>query len=179
MDRYIEVEDIDEIDRLNKVLASKLQSLSLRHEPRKINTVAVTQPNLVYFLGEGIWWSHRLFPVAPRVPTQYNNLFGYGRPGALGSKIEVNFPIGKFRRGRLQGAFARRLETNSVFLAHRGGVQHGRQSFSILDAIEKMGAPLINVSGNASQLITVCSVEAPQLEDIRGFVKNVDRAKNA
>jgi hypothetical protein len=54
----------------------------------------------------------------PKVATQANNLFGYGTPGAgdLSDVIEVNLPLGRFRRS-LQGAFVRNLKTNSIVFA--------------------------------------------------------------
>ncbi len=135
---------------------------------------------MVYYFKQGLWFSHRVYQRSPQAAPQYNNLFGYDQRGTLGSKIEVNFPVGKFRRGRLQGAFVRSPKTNSVVLAHRGKVTIGRQSsVSILDAMEKMGASLIRVSGNASPLIPVCSVNSPLLEEIGEFVRNVNHAKNA
>jgi hypothetical protein len=79
---------------LNKTLASNLQSLSIRHERRKINRLSTSYE--VYFLHRTLWWSKRLYPRAPQVATQYNNLFGYGRPGAsdtLVSEIEVIFRL--------------------------------------------------------------------------------------
>ena len=103
MNRYMEIENINQIETFNNTLASELQALSTGHEQRRINTIAVLHPNLVYFFPGGLWWSYRLYPVAPGVPTQYNNLFGYGRPGALGSKVEVNFcknPVRRCRRCR-------------------------------------------------------------------------------
>lgn len=177
MTTYREVDDIAEIGRLNSDLARTLQSLSVTNVQKTINPIAVPQPNTTYLFEGGLWWSYRLYPRPPQVATQYNNLFGYGSEGTH-SNIEVNFPVGKFRRGKLQGAFVRNLdEANSILLAHRGGVQYDRRSFSVLDAMEKMGASVIRVSGQTYPLIRVCSIHGLQLRDIIEFVRNIIHVK--
>ena len=178
-----EIVDINEIGRLLRELATNLISLCNRHVPQRINTQAgqaTSTPIITHYFKQEprLWFAHRQFQRQPQAAPQYNNLFGYDQPGALGSRIEVNFPVGKFRRGNLQGAFVQNRESNAVLLAHRGKVTIGRRSsVSILDAMETMGAPLIRVSGNSSPLIRVCTVDSPQIEEIRDFVRNVTQAK--
>ena len=171
-----EVDDLAEIGGFNDRLARTLLPLSVGNEMRVINGIAVRQPIRVFLFEGGLWWAHREY-ARPRslVPTQYNNLFGLDGHGTQ-SNIEVNFPLGKFRRS-LQGAFVR-SPNGSVMLCHRGGVQHGRRRFSVLDAMRDMGAALVRVADDGSPLIRICFVDRLQIQEIVGFVSNIIQAKN-
>jgi|SRR5215469_1539501 len=172
-----EVEDLSEIAWLNDRLARTLRSLSVRDDMRVINGIAVQQPIRVFLFDGGLWWAPREYARQPSVtPTQYNNLFGLDGHGTQ-SNIEVNFPLGSFRRS-LQGAFAQ-FPDGSVLLCHRGGVQLGRRRLSVLGVMRDMGTTLVRVDDNGSPLIRVCSVDALKIQELVEFVSNIIRAKSA
>jgi hypothetical protein len=178
---FREIEDLVEIDRCNRVLRDTLVRMSISNMQNVINPIAEPNTNTVYRFNSGLWWSYREHRRTPKSLLQYNNLFGYGEPGPR-SEIEVNLPLEKFRRGP-QGAYIYKPnEPNSFLLAHRGGVQHGRQPFSVLDAMEERGATLMPVVGNDRRhrrLIRVCSVTSLHLQDIIDFVRNIIAVKNS
>jgi hypothetical protein len=171
-----EIEDIAEIRRTIDRLENALQLLSMGNELRVINAIAVRQPIRVFSFEGGLWWAPRPYPPPPQVPTRRNNLFGFEGHGSQ-SNVEVNLPIDRYRRN-LQGALVK-YRDGSVLLCHRGGVQHRRRSFSIIEAMEEMGATLVRVAGNTRPLIRVCSIDALQIQEISQFLTNVVEAKNS
>ncbi len=175
MTTFREIDDITEIRREIQTLTNALEALSVRNELRVINAIAVRQPIRVFSFEGGLWRAPRPYPPPPQVPTRRNNLFGFEGHGSQ-SNVEVNLPIDRYRRN-LQGVLVKAGD-GSVLLCHRGGVQHGRRRFSILDAMNDMGATLIRVAGNAEPLIRVCSIEALQIHEIIRFVRNVVQAKS-
>jgi hypothetical protein len=95
--KYLEIDDIDEIDPLRNTLTSNLEYFFLHLDFRRINRES--ERNKVYFRrqsGENVlWWSPRPWINKTGRP-RYNNLFGFGRPGAiyqLTSEVEFNVPL--------------------------------------------------------------------------------------
>ena len=177
---YAEIEDIPQIEKYSEELSEALKSLSSRREVRKIARFAVSRPNEVYFFErERWWWSPRRYPVEPKVATQANNLFGYGVPGGTGDLIavvEVNLPLGRFRRN-LQGVFVKNLATNSIVLARRDQVTISlHKQVSISETLKVPDSSLIYLSGNR-RLFRVCNIQEVRLKDIRKFLEIVYEAK--
>jgi hypothetical protein len=170
------VRDSNRIEQYNDDFARNMRSLSFHNELRRINGFEVSTPVKTYFFkDEPFWWASRLYGRTPGVPTQSNNLFGYGSPGGsddLTAVVEVNLP---WRRlGNTKGAFVEDDQTKSVMLARRDGVTvHLHQRLSFLHMVSPQN--LIRPPGIT--LIRVCSVTSPNLADIREFVNTVHQAK--
>lgn len=176
------IHDINQINNAKFQLRSRLASLSVRQEMRKINRV--TQPLTVHFLDGSVWWAQRQYPVPPQQATQDNTLFGFGVPGAtatLGTEIEVNFPISA-NAVNTQGVFIRDEQANKIFVAHRGRVNRHGQWLSLNVAqfrseLAKAGCNL-DVDKNGTEFIFIGEISVIQAVDIVQFVRSIDKAKS-
>jgi hypothetical protein len=108
------VKEISKITEYNSEFARILMSLSNHNELRRINGFAVSVPVKTYFFKNQLfWWASRLYGRTPGVPTQSNNLFGYGSPSVnndLTAVVEVNLPWGKL--GVLKVLLSRTIRPN-------------------------------------------------------------------
>jgi hypothetical protein len=176
------IHDINQINNSKFQLRSRLTSLSVRQEMRKINRV--TQQLPVHFLDGTVWWAQRQYPVPPNQPTQDNTLFGFGVPGAtatLGTEIEVNFPVSAQHPVNTQGVFIREEQTNKIFVAHRGRVNRHGQWLSL--NVPQFRAELINAGChldkvNGIEFIFIGEINSLQRVDVVHFVRNIDQAKS-
>ena len=160
------IDDIDEIERLNKLLATRLQNSLPFVESREIAYPSGRQIGEVRFeAGDGTnlrgWSAHE-------EDNKLVNFLLYGSPRHidwLQITVQLNFPRGEYNR-RLGGAFVRDSDER-IFIAHRGRLTKGNAALRKQRVLEEFAESVIDAvdGGNTSRLILIAELDDPTLED--------------
>jgi hypothetical protein len=175
---YIEIENTQELRRLNRELTAKLKKAFHHRETRIVGSPGGNFSANVRFLHGGnnniFWWAER----PHREKGLDKNLFGQGVPGSnhsLNMDVQFNVPIAKFSR-RSGGAFLRHEPTGRIVLAHRGIVTigHGRVEKDFFFAKMHATRREASTSNGTGDFLLIGEMEAPTLvSDIDNFALQV------
>jgi hypothetical protein len=167
MAKYVEIEDPRELQKLNQILAQKLQKALKFREQRKIGSPAGTFWARVHFCSDAskntFWWVE----LRDTKRGLGKNLFGHGIPhrhNSLNMDVQFNVPVVDFSRTS-GGAFLRHLRTNRVVLAHRGLVTigHGRVPKSVLLAKMNVARTQAATSTGMRDFLLIGELKSPRL----------------
>jgi hypothetical protein len=184
---YREIEDPDELSRLNEALSAELRRKFKTIERRRIGYPAGYFSGEVHFvsLNGDFWWYSGLSDDR----TTALNLFGHGTPGdnaMLNIDAQFNVPIAKFSR-RTGGSFLQEIRTGNIVLAHRGiaTLGHGRIKKSAL--FSEMIATLreADTSTGTQEFLLISELGSPTLvndvitfsSELRRSVKSLESKK--
>ena len=184
MPEYVEIEDTNEIRRLNQNLSTKLRRELSDVETRTIGYPQGHFQSEVHFFpstGSGVfYWGGYL----SKDKLTAHNYFGHGAPDTretLFIDVQFNLPVARFSR-RTEGAFLRNISTKGVILAHRGigTIGHGRVKRA--DLFDRMFAtPLrADTSAGTNEFLFIGELDSPtMIDEIDVFSSEFRRAARA
>ena len=175
MAEYIEIQELREINRLNKLLARELKQ-ALGH--KEIRAVVGNQKVEVQFRSRT---GHNLFYWAGSQSGSTGfNVFGHGTPGdtaKLEIDVQCNVPIGSssFAKG---GAFLKHRSTGKAVFAHRGKSTLRGHGFPSTTLFTKTNATICEA--DTGKFLLVAHVDLPTIvRDIEKFSSEIRRVKEA
>jgi hypothetical protein len=196
---YTEIEDIKEVEQLNKKLSQKMRNGMRIREERKIGYPGGHEYHQAFFSSrapESLWW-----PGWQHDSGNFVNLIGRGTVGehktTLFIDVQLNLPTGEYHR-RSGGAFLKNDQTGAIILAHRGIATLGHGRVPKAKLFDALGARVYEASTSKglNEFLLVCELESSTLlNEIEDFAvslrtavremrneadeqKNIDRRKS-
>lgn len=184
MTRYIEIQNLGEINAANRLLARSMERILPHREERTVGFPSNHFVDEVRFASPTapcLWWNGGKSIDKP----MHLNLFGRGSPGTsetLLIDLQFNFPTESYNR-RMGGVFIRDTESNEVLLGHRGIVTRGKSRMPKDRVFAEAGLPIVRAStseGGSTQVLVVCPIGHPHLlKVIDEFCLEMRRAATA